>query len=666
MKQNILFAVIASTVFFLSLLLTLSDYGPSWDETLHFSRGQAYLNFFLTGRRDYQNISNSQKSFYHFDYHTGRYWFKENGGHPPLSDILAAVFNYIFFQKLKILSDIFSYHLFNIVASSLLVFVVVFFAISTIGKFASIISFLTLMTYPLFWAESHFNVKDPPEAAFFSATILTFYQSLKGGSAVWLLFSIIFFSFGLGTKFNILFLPFIILPYLGFRYRDKLRNLKGGLSKIPRTYLIVLVLSPIIIFIIFMGSWPYLWDNWPGNLIKVLRFYQHIGTGFRYQPENFFLGGFNAFPTLWILFTTPPIVLALFLVGLVSSIKNWKIFGNVTILWLIWLIVPILRVSIPGTTIYGGVRQILEFLPAFVLIAGLGAWQIVAWSTKFLKNLKLLIQVLLILLFVWPTFILFKMHPNQNVYFNSLIGGLKGAKDKNFPSWGNSYGNAYFQGIKWINENVPYGSKLSLIQGIETNAPKILFRPDINFDNSNWSGIEREGEYLMELVFDDTGRAFYYTWEYVDKFLEPVYQLEVDDVPILKIWKNDLEHTKANYQTSDKLSQIPLKMKTEENRLVIEFEREIILSKVELKFIPKEGCSPIQTTFVDTSLDNQKWLREKDWIPFPQVGDNDNLEGNTIVFHFAVREARFVRFWFDNIASCGLNSAKVRFFHFNP
>ena len=118
-------------IFFLVTFFTLWDYGPSWDETLHFSRGQVYLNFFLTGKKEYQNLANDRKSFYQLDYQAGDFWFipSENGGHPPVNGILASLFNYIFYQKLGLITDINSYHLFNILISSFLVFLVTFFAI---------------------------------------------------------------------------------------------------------------------------------------------------------------------------------------------------------------------------------------------------------------------------------------------------------------------------------------------------------------------------------------------------------------------------------------------------------------------------------------------------------------------------------------------------------
>ena len=42
--------------FFAAGLLTLKDYGISWDEPVHYQRGQAYLRYIITGQRDYKKL----------------------------------------------------------------------------------------------------------------------------------------------------------------------------------------------------------------------------------------------------------------------------------------------------------------------------------------------------------------------------------------------------------------------------------------------------------------------------------------------------------------------------------------------------------------------------------------------------------------------------------
>jgi len=667
MRRHLFLALSFAIVFFVASFYTLGDYNASWDETIHWRRGQAYLRYFLTGKTNYDDLDkNDLRSFYQSDNHNAEYFLKKDVGHPPINDELAAASNYIFFQKLGVISDISAYHLFNIASASLLVFVVTFFVASTFGIFPATVSFLALSTYPLFWAESHFNIKDPAEAAFFAATIWAFYESLNRKSALWLALSYLFFTLALGTKFNAVFIPVILIPYLLYRYRQRLGlGLKKTLLSIPRNYLLVLLLGPLAVFVVFISAWPFLTQNFPENLIKIINFYKGIGLGLKYQPDKFFIFGFNTYPILAIIYTTPPLVLFLSGVGAVSAWINRNKYKNVAILWLLWLIVPVVRVTLPGTVIYGGIRQILEFLPAMAVLSGLGAGQIVVWTRRLPATF---VKLALVLAFAWPVFVLFKMHPNQNVYFNSLIGGLPQARQRNFPSWGNSFGNAYLQGIDWINEYVEKGAKLALIQGTPSNAPPILLRSDINYlvegnvdsQETYFSGIERGGEYLMELTFNDTGRDFFYAWEYVDKFLIPVYEVKVEGVAIAKIWKNDLDHTKPEFRLKEEVFRQDLKVAVVDNKVLIDLDNQVFLSKVVLESTGISGCS--LSGNVDTSLDGESWIREKDAFPQLQIRRRSNVEDNRLTYYFAGRRARHVRLWLDSHNLCRVDEPQIRVF----
>lgn len=667
-------ALSLSTAFFIVLLFTLKDYGPSWDETIHFRRGQAYLHFFLTGKKTYDDLPKynlqgtngdpsvipyPRRSFYQNDIQNGEWFFKRDVGHPPLNGILASIFNYIFYQKLGLLPDIFSYHLFNILVSSLMVFIVTFFAISTFGIFAGLVSFLALATYPLFFSESHFNIKDPMEAAFFSGVIWTIYQFLRYRKPLWLLGTSIFLGLALGTKFNILFAPIILLLYLFYLFIAKGINIK----KYSSLNLIFLSLVPVGGILIFLLSWPYVLADFPKNLLIIFTYYKEIGTGINYQSSNFYIFGFNIYPTLWIIFTTPITTLFLSLFGIYVAIKMRKLAMGVSILWLIWFLIPILRVSVPNSAVYGGVRQIMEFIPAMALLAGIGAFGIV----KLFKN-SLVAKLFILMLFLWPVLVIYKMHPNQNVYFNQLIGGLNGAQVKNFPSWGNSFGNAYFQGINWLNQNAEKGAKVSLIQGTSSNAPSVFFRKDINYLVNNnldildtyFSGFKRDGEYLMELTFNDTGKDFYYIWDYVEKFLKPVYEVRIDGVSILKIWKNDLINTKTDAKYYEKDYKGNLETEIDKNALIITLQEPVLLSSLQITSEDFTNCNQLKSASIELSEDKKNWDKEKDYIGQYQLFRKNNLTEDGFKFYLASKKTKYIKVIDIPFNSCILINPKVK------
>ncbi|MFC1624877.1 glycosyltransferase family 39 protein [Patescibacteria group bacterium] len=669
MKKNLL-PIVAALVFFIVSFLTLKDYFISWDEPIHFERGQAYLHYFLTGSLDYSDISKQdlqgtmgdpkrvekpRRSLYQSDLHNGKYFLENDSGHPPLNGILAAFSNHIFYEKLGILDDISSYHLFNILCSSLLVYVVVAFSLEFFGYFPAIFSFFAISTYPLFFAESHFNIKDPVETAFFSATFLFFWKFWKFKKDIYLVPAFIFFTLALGTKFNALFILVIFLIFLLLRYGKQAFKKNEFYSFLSSKYKYIFI-GVCASFALFILSWPYLSNNFPNNLLQIFTYYKEIGTGFNYQPSSLYFFGFNTFPLQWILFTTPPLIALFTFIGLLYSFRKSKKYSHFPLFLIIWFLVPVLRVSMPGTTIYGGIRQIMEFLPAMIIIASFGFGEVI----KMFKSWKLeKIKYLIFVLFFFPIFSNVTLHPNQNLYFNFLIGGLSGAYEKNFPSWGNSFGNIYQHGLKWINEYLPLNSKFTLLQNASSNIPIILIRSDIDYRNENWSGVFREGEYLMEMIFNDTAKTEKYYWKYTDNFLIPVYEYKLDGISLLKIWKND----KSN---SEYFNEVPYygfgKTVINSNILTIDLKSQVELSRIKIQFDFNDQCYPVTNTYVESSLDEKVWDREKDWIPSFQVKHDYNLKDSTVEYFLAGKKARYVRLWLDNQKSCLLNKPSFSFY----
>lgn len=674
--------LLGSVVFFVVCLLTIYDYGISWDEPIHFQRGQAYLHYFITGQKHYSNLpviaenvtriegltpqnanpgkivvhSNEfRRSYYQHDSLDTQYFLENDSGHPPLNGILAALSNKIFFQDLGILEDVESYHLFNILAASILVFVVGAFAYETFGGWASAISMLVLSAYPLFFSESHFNIKDPPEAAFFGLTIYLFWKSVVHKSWKYLFASSIACGLALGTKFNIVFLPFIVIPFLIYHFRKDatkiLRKPISVLRRIPRKYLLVLFSSPIIVAFIFFGTWPYLWQDLLDNTLSIVRYYKDIGTGPGYQPGYFTSFGFNTYPIYWIIVTTPIIVLVLTAIGIYAAFRTKNKYKSAAILWLIWLVFPIARISAPDTTVYGGIRQIMEFIPAMALLAGLGGHYL-------LKKVKLgtLKYLLISLLFVILALPIVKLHPNENVYFNELIGGLPGAAARNIPSWGNSFGNAYLPAVEWINDNAAKEAKLALVQGTLQNIAYPYLRDDIKFWNGYWSGINREGEYLVELTHQDFVRVYPYAWDYIEKTLEPVFEVKVQGVAIAKVWKNDLEHTKPEFAKPETLMN-SLAPKIAYNSFEMRVY-DILLTHMTITFDTDE-CSDSRGTRVDISEDRAQWHELPEPIPSPQINEQLSLSAGKSNYYFPMIETKFIRVRAPSKDSCILKNTKV-------
>lgn len=642
MKKILTLAIFVSVIYFIAGLVTLKDYGISWDEPTHFKRGQAYLHYFLTGKKTYDNLEVKHRSYYQNDIQNGEFWFKDTYGHPPVNDVLASLSNYVFYQRFGLLGDIESYHLFNIITASLAVFIVIIFAGELFGTLPAVVSASVLALYPLFWSESHFNIKDPSQTAFFSASIYLFYKIINSKKRdLWIILFFISLGISLGIKLNAIFIPLIVLPYLIF-------NAKKGTLMLSKRNIGMIFVGITLMILIFVGFWPALWQQFPESLVNVFSFYKDVGTVVKYQTDNYYFFGFNTYPLTWIIYTTPIMSILLFVVGMFYSIRNIKEKNGIFLLFLCWLAIPIIRVSIPGVSIYGGVRQIMEYIPALAILCGVGTYYLIKiFRNKFKNTIPINIGISLVILsaLIYP---LIKYHPNENVYFNLLVGGLNGANEKNIPSSGNSYGNAYKNGIEWINVNAPEGSKLTLLEGELINAPAIWLRKDIEYRKEYFSGVNQSGEYILELIYRNSNSPYGYRWEYVNKFLKPVYEYKVDDTVILKIWKNDPANTYKDMIIFEK-SFWNFKYYKEEGNLIVSFGEKINISKLLFH------CINLKTASVYSSLDGIVWVKEKDIIPGMQIRYQINYLNGFVNYYFAGREAKFIKISFDEGIDC-LNS----------
>ncbi len=624
-KSRLLIASIIFSLFLFIGVSVLPHYGQNWDEAAHFFRGQAFLNFFLTGNKKFINIPKfktyyqkdttvffdpigqekkevPRRSMYQYDGLGFAYWIGSGGGgHPPFSDIASALFNFVFFQKLGLISDVESYHIYSIFLSSILVAAIYLWVRSKYGGFAGLVASISLALYPLFLGESHFNIKDPPETVFSGLAIITFYEALTRKNNKWMILSSFFFGFAFATKFNVVFLPFILAPWLCiflFSNRDKLKEYLFLLPSI--------ITYPIVAFAILFSFWPFLWSSPLENFKKVVDYYKVIGTNVNFDPHYLWFFGINTYAIQRILYSSPMVTLALSLVGIFYSLRHgfhekWK----TALLVLLWLAIPIVRVTMPGAGIYGGVRQIMEFIPAMAILSGIGAAYFV---DKFKKpKIKLVLKLLIIVLFIPIAVKITALHPNEGLYFNPLIGGFKGAMNRGFLDVDYDLGNAYKQAIVWANNNLEKNAQLALFSGLGSDIPGVQLREDIKFSNTYRSGFDRKGEYvlgLMENVHPDTySNPFIYY--YYNDFLIPVHEVKVEGVAIVKFWKNDIEHTKSQYIGEKKIEDTTYGIS--DNALTVHLPKPIRITKVNI-FFDKKFCDRSLEGSVEIAAEDNSWL----------------------------------------------------------
>ncbi len=664
--------ILLAAAFFIIGIVTLSDYGINWDTPSRMLRGQAYAQFFLTGKYffdftdslsptifypgEYMTRFNfiageggkkvslpdrplfkkiSLRSFYQNNTWSSEFFKLDTGhGHPPLPEILGSFSNRFFYQTLHIFTDLDSYNIPYLFISAFGVFIVSLFAFElTNSYFASIVAGLSLALFPLFFAEAHFNLKDPTQASFFAGSIWAFWHWVKSGKLGWFGVFGVFGGLALSVKWNIVFLPLIILPWL-FLIRFKNWGKLGFLG----------ILGCLGVFLFLVLIWPPFWQD-PFSVTQIFNYYLSTGAGGNsIQPSGFILPfGFNVYPLILLFSQTPEIILIFGVIGVIVIIREIRGDSFKTgYLLLLWLLVPIIRYSLPFARSYSGIRQIMEVLPVMAILVGVGAEFLAGKLKNFqfsIFNFQLITLLVISYLLLVP---IIKLHPNENVYFNNLVGGINGAYHKNLVDPMITYGNIYRQAVLWLNQNAEHDANVAIVDGYSFAASPLYFRDDISLSPYHFSGFDQKGEYIMSSYNSLHPSVFAYA--YPEKFLTPLHIISVDGVDLLTIYKNDHKFAKkdlANEQIIDKVHLIPIRGQNQDY-FQLDLNKKVFVTRIKLQADP--GC-------INQNQDIVVFRPRGEVFESNEIKD---LGNNILEFYFPAIESQVIEIYPQNEQSCFL------------
>lgn len=524
-------------LFLVTGVLTLPKYGLTWDEGLgNFFFGERYLRYFasfnpkyLDFKADLQSLSNYPLHLYLSPFHDRPIEF------PPLADTLSAASMYLFSYGLKWLNPIDGFHLFTVLLATIFLWVLYRFAEPRIGKFAALMALLFLGTFPRFWADMHFNVKDVPEAIFFSLALMaywTWYEKPEIKKAVGIG---ILMGCALSIKANAFYIiPILLITILPLSLR--MEEIKARIEHFKR-YLGHYFLMAVSSFTVFVLSWPYLYTDTFARLKSYLKFV--YTQGWRSERDLWNISALREVMT-----SMPELMLLATVIGIVFVFHQaWKDKSPFWRLLLAWALLPILRSSVLSAINFDGIRHFLEFVPAAALIAGYGISRVVSMLAKSRTIPRMALQAsMVLLLIVNMTLINIRYYPYLHIYYNSFVGGLAGARDKFLGTEATDYWAAsYRQGMGWVNQNAPANSSIYALIApwiVELSGP-VLLRPDIKVASPlpDFSVMSQSHDpYYLMFILRGGGNA-QDEIDYITQHSNPVYQMVVDQVPVLEIYK---------------------------------------------------------------------------------------------------------------------------------
>ena len=516
---------------FFSLLLVLGsllfrDYGVSWDESVEHYYGVVNIKYIT--KCLYPAAANSGRKVQDLASSPDR-------DHGPAFEIIVPVVSRIF------TSDSPRAYLFT---RHLLVFgffVLGVWSLYRLGRSRfqdwrlGLLGAAALVLSPRFFAESFYNGKDIVFLSLFTLGIYTLVRLIHRPTVTQAL--VLGLVTGLATDVRILGLLLVAFT-LGMLVLEAVFRPR---TEVPqRKWLGVGLLYVGAAAAATIGAWPYLWEAPLSNFLEA---YQRL-SHYPWQMTDFYLGQLVPadnlpwhYAPVWILITTPLPYSFACLAGIGAwlrtlvraSLGSLAVRENrLDLLFIGWLIGPILMVIVLNSVLYDGWRHLYFIYPAMLLLGLRGAQAIYRASRQHLawQRVALAAAVVAALEVAHTAVRMVQMHPYQQVYFSFLSAAtVQRYFERDY------WGLAYRQGLEWILQHEP-GSRV------------LISSPNADPIDNNVLIMTEEQRQRFQYVPHKTGQYQYfltgYRWHpqpYRDSVGQEVHAITANGIKILSIFR---------------------------------------------------------------------------------------------------------------------------------
>jgi len=423
------------------------------------------------------------------------------------------------------------------------------------GGLCGLLSLLLMFFTPRFFGHSMNNLKDIPFAVgymlaiFYTVRLFDYYPFFRLRHMLGLVLGI---ALALGTRSGGLILYPMVFMYAGLYYilyygiRNfyKFRMYAGAVGRILQVLFIVFICSYFLSILL----WPFaLQKPLTGVFYSLAKFTNYnigLRTIFDGQQMMSNMLPWNYAPK-YLGIGMPIVVLAGFGAYLLYMIVRKKEFSLISFFLWFAAIFPVYWVIHCHSNLYGGIRHLLFVMPPMVVIAGRFWSGTIAWCRGYLKLLPV---VVFIVLFSLPVTHTLRNHPNEYVYFNEFVGGLKGA-------YGDYETDYYFNSLKnsadWFKKEIlpvlPKDKKTVVV----TQAGGIMqyyFRKDTNVKVIYSRYYEKYSKDWDYAIF---ANVYISPFQLRNHLFPPVgylYASMVDGCPVSYVFKRDTKQELQGFQ----------------------------------------------------------------------------------------------------------------------
>jgi tetratricopeptide (TPR) repeat protein len=465
---------ISSAVLFFLMLFISRDAGITCDEVLHYNQSGSVYNYFTTHGQD-QSALNTPVT--HLKYYGQSY--------DNVVTILIRWFN---------IDDIYLFrHLMSSVAGWLVIFLTALFAVWLTGYRAGILVMILFTVSPTFMGHTQNNLKDIPFAlAYIASTFYTLKFLVSGRKVsipdIILLTASIAFSISIRAG-GVLLICYLFFFFFLFYLFKCLRDKKIDFIEV-RTKLLWIIGITIVSWLISIILWPYALQSPVKNVLESYRVMAHFPDTFRQVFEgkvewSDFMPWY--YLSKYMSITIPIVVLTgLVLFPVLSRLRfnNGKIvlYGFV----IFTVLFPVVLVVYKKSNLYSSWRQFLFIYPAIVLFAATGFHYLFEYVEN--RYSKWGAVVLLTVLSIHPLKFMITNHPYYYLYYNQLVGGLKGAY-ANYET--DYYYVSQTEASEWLIEDLKGKEVSSPVKVKATFSVEWLFRNHPEIETSYFRYEER-------------------------------------------------------------------------------------------------------------------------------------------------------------------------------
>lgn len=413
---RLLFAL--TTIFMFIIMLSLSgQYSISGDEWIQNQYGKEIYNYFFHGDTSAYNATNRPQGYDNIIYYSG--------GYELFLAIVTKVFPNVFEYDVR--------HFFNALLGCFLFLFTALIGKKIGGWKAGFFTLLFVWLSPRLFGESFNNSKDIPFALGMMFTLYHMIPFLKNlPKPSWR--SVIYIALGIGFTLSTRIGGVLLFAYLGLFsliiYFIKIKNkeinsfFNPDFSQLLLKGLVIFVVS----YVIGIATWPWALQSPLSNPMESFKQMEKFQIGINVLYGGELINSLSTPPNYtlnWIFRTSPEIVLAFFLVGILLIIPTAKHFHSKFIYFILFsAIFPVAYAVYSGSNLYDGWRHFLFVYPPMCILAGTTISFLMEKYNK--KIVTIGLSSIIILGLFLPIRKLVSLHPNQYVYFNDLSGGLKG------------------------------------------------------------------------------------------------------------------------------------------------------------------------------------------------------------------------------------------------